>query len=108
MAKFRLVSVKGSEDGGGNVAWSILALDNNDFVIPGKKVTIYTPFAETNIALQQGPMSLIALLRQYVPDGWDPDSLNAEAVANLNAANVAQDVRDFVESLGGFPKAFSI
>ena len=108
MAKVRLVSVKGSEDGKGNVAWVIQALDNNDYVIPGRQVTIYTPFAETETALQQGPAALIALLKLYAPDEWDPTSLDAEATANLNAANVAQDVRDFVEGMGGFPKAFNI
>lgn len=109
MAKYRLDRTEPRQDGSGQIAWDIWAVDDNDLVIPGKHTTVLTPYDETQVALTPPGVAnkVKALLVKYFPaTGWDNDSLNQEVANNENATTVDQDVDDFVDSVGGYPVTF--
>lgn len=109
MPKYRLTQTEPRNDGSGMIAWDIWATDDDGLLIPGKHMTILTPYDETQEALD-GPAvgaKLIALLKANLPQtGWDNDSLSAIVAANENAKAVDSNLDDFIDGAGGYPIDF--
>ena len=108
MAKYKLMSIESTNDGTGMVVWDIWALDDDGLVIGARHKTVQTPYAETQDAILAGGAAVINLLKAYAPVGWDSDTLDAMAAANINAGIVTSEAVAFVEGLGGFPREFSL
>ena len=106
--KYRCDSVESRMDGSGEIAWDVWALDDSDNIIPGKHVTVLTPWEETQTALAGGALALKALLVKYAPSGWDNDALSEVVAANLNSESVVSGIDDFIEGVGGYPVEFSL
>jgi len=106
MAKYRIDRTEPRDDGSGNVAWEVWALDDDDFVIPGRHTWIETPYDEAQEALD-GPNvaeKIKTLLKKYFPDvGWSSNELDEIVANNENAQTVDQNIDDFVEGVGGYP-----
>lgn len=106
MAKYRIDQTQPRDDGTGNIAWEVWALDDNDFVIPGKHAWILTPYDETQEALDGPniPEKIKTLLKKYFPaTGWTNDELDEIVANNENAATVDQNIDTYVEDHGGYP-----
>lgn len=110
MAKFRIDGTEPRPDGSGDIAWDIWAVDDNDLVIPGKHMTILTPYLETQVALTPPDVGdkLKALLVAHAGAGWDDDTLSAIVAANLNAATVDGELDNFIDGVGGYPLTFAL
>ena len=110
MPKYRIDATEPRTDGTGEIAWDIWAVDDNDLVIPGKHMTILTPYVETQAALVPPNVAnkLKALLVEHAGAGWDNDTLSAIVAANVNAATVDGELDEFVDGVGGYPLTFSL
>ena len=110
MPQYRIDRTEPRTDGSGEIAWDIWAVDDNDLVIPGKHMTILTPYDETQVALTPPNVGnkLKALLVAHVDAGWDNDTLSAIVAANINAATVDAELDDFIDGVGGYPLTFSL
>ena len=108
--KYRIDSTEPRTDGSGEIAWDIWAVDDNDLVIPGKHMTILTPYVETQAALDapSPATALKALLVEHAGAGWDDDALSAIVAANVNAETVDGELDDFIDGVGGYPLTFSL
>ena len=108
--KYRIDATEPRTDGTGEIAWDIWAVDDNDLVIPGKHMTILTPYVETQEALTPPNVGnkLKVLLVAHADAGWDNDTLSAIVAANVNAATVDGELDEFVDGVGGYPLTFSL
>ena len=101
MAKYRLDRVEAVNDDSGLVRFDVWALDADGVIIPSRHKDVMIPQAELAVAMQAiGAARVTAvkeLLLQYAGPGWDSDSLDAEALTNLQAANVSDAVNDWLD-----------
>ena len=110
MAKYRIDAIEPRDDGSGNIAWDIWALDDDDLVIPARHKMILTPYDETQDAIEGGDVAnaLKALLVKYASTGWDNESLDGITAENLNAVTVDAAVDEVIDGFGGLPLTFAI
>ena len=108
--QYRIDKTEPRTDGSGEIAWDIWAVDDNNLVIPGKHMTILTPYLETQAALDapNPAVALKALLVEHAGAGWDDDALTAIVAANVNAETVDGELDDFIDGVGGYPLTFSL
>ena len=110
MAQYSIEYTKATNDGSGNINWSLVVLDDDGLKIPGRDKIIPIPYAETQAATTgSGIIAKVrALLLEYAGEGWDNESLDGITAANLNSAAVNEVVDDLVISNGGYPFKISL
>ena len=107
MAKYRINTTVPTVDGSGNLEWRMSALDDNGEVVPRMETKIFTPYAETQAALDDPnpAAALKALLALYAPENFLPGALDAMITANVASLGTKEELDNIITA---YPYAFDV
>lgn len=114
-SKWKWISTEPRNDGTGNDALDIIAVDTNDNEIPGKHTTVELAGAAilaiaNNAALStsQKAAAVKALIAAKLPPEWLVNALDATVAANAVAVAADAKMDQLASLFGGYPVVFAL
>ena len=114
-SKWKLINTEPRNDGTGEVAFELVAIDTDNNDIPGRHTTVLIAGADIMTIANNGALTTIqkaaavkALVAAKLPPEWLVNALDATVAANALA--VSADVKiDLLATLfGGYPVTFTL
>lgn len=114
-SKWKLINTEARNDGTGDVAFEIVAINSDGNDIPGRHTTVLIAGADimtvaNNVALttNQKAQAIKALIAAKLPNEWLVDALDATVAANILAVEADAKMDLLANVFGGYPVTFSL